>query len=294
MFDRCEYVPVVVKDSWINPLRKYTEGMTLHLLNEKGIQGIPSLLYEGQVRTLLIAGEEILANTHFIRSTLLRNPTSRSRDYHLHVLYHLITWPVGILITEFHSLGELLVAFLDYLIGECLPFKTSTYSSDRILAHKDARKIACILHHDVSLVNLLLAWQTEGRSCHETWMMHLSPLQRDLLKKKIKNLQWRGVLADWGYTVLLPTTTDEVTSNMPPTNTSSQNVSSENQVLVKSRRSAKAAPVLVPMSQLTQEDEIMVLSAKDWDKDEHDTINLNPLHCTISSGFICEIDQANE
>ena len=171
MFDGREYVPVVVKDSWIDPLRKYTKGMILHLLNEKGIQGVPSLLYEGQVRTPLVASEEILANTHFIRSTLLRNPTSRPRDYHLRVLYCLITRPIGILITEFHSLGELLVAFLDYLIGECLPFKTSPYSSDRILAHKDARKIACILHHDISLINLLLTWQTEGQSCHETWMM---------------------------------------------------------------------------------------------------------------------------
>ena len=125
-------------------------------------------------------------------------------------------------------------------------------------------------------------------------MMHLSPLQRDSLKKKIKNLQWHGVLADWSYAVLLPTTADEVTSDTPPTNTSSQNVSSKNQVLVKSRGSAKAAPVPVPMSQLTQEDEIMVLSAKDWDKDERDTINLNPLHRTVSSGFVCEIDQANE
>ena len=210
MFDGRKYMPVVVKDSWIDPLWKYTEGMILHLLNEKGIQSVPSLLYEGQVRTLLVTSEEILANTHFIRLTLLWNPTSCPHDYHLHILYCLITQPIGILITEFHSLGELLVAFLNYLIGECLPFKTSPYSSDRILAHKDAHKIAHILHCDISLVNLLLTWQTEGQSCHETWMMHLLPLQRDSLKK-IKNLQWRGVLADWGYAVLLPTTTDEVT-----------------------------------------------------------------------------------
>ena len=48
------------------------------------------------------------------------------------------------------------------------------------------------------------------------------------------------------------------------------------------------------MLQLTREDEIVVLSAKDWDKDECDTIDLNPLHRTVSSGFVCEIDQANE
>ena len=130
MFDGHKYMPVVVKNSWIDPLWKYTEGMILHLLNEKGIQGVPSLLYEGQVRTLLITSEEILANTHFIRLTLLWNPTSCPHDYHLHILYCLITQPIGILITEFHSLGELLAAFLNYLIGECLPFKTSPYSSD--------------------------------------------------------------------------------------------------------------------------------------------------------------------
>lgn len=35
VFNRCKYVPMVVKDSWIDPLQKYTKGMILHLLNKK-------------------------------------------------------------------------------------------------------------------------------------------------------------------------------------------------------------------------------------------------------------------
>ena len=41
MFNGHKYVPMVVKDLWIDPLQKYTKGMILHLLNEKGIQGVP-------------------------------------------------------------------------------------------------------------------------------------------------------------------------------------------------------------------------------------------------------------
>ncbi|KAF8546459.1 hypothetical protein OG21DRAFT_1491185 [Imleria badia] len=123
MFDGYQSVFVVLKDLWIDPLQTYTEGMILCLLNKKGIQGVPSLVYEGQVRTPLVAGWEILANTYFIRSLLLRNPTSLPCDYHLCILYCLITQPVGILITEFHSLGELLVAFLDYIISEDTTFQ---------------------------------------------------------------------------------------------------------------------------------------------------------------------------
>ncbi|KAF8547632.1 hypothetical protein OG21DRAFT_1490051 [Imleria badia] len=268
MFDGYQSVFMVLKDLWINLLQKYTEGMILHLLNEKGIQGVPSLVYEGQVRTPLVAGREILANTYFIRSLLLRNPTSLPCDYHLHVLYRLITRPIGILITEFHSLRELLVAFLDYIVAH------------KDAREMDAREIARILHRDISLVNLLLAWRMKGRSCHKTWMTNLSLDQRNLLKERINELQWCGVLADWGYVVLLPATADEVGPDMPLTSVLSQNASSENQVLVTNRESAGAVPVPTPISQLTWEDEIVVLSAKEWDKDKCNTIDLNPLHRT--------------
>ena len=35
---------VAIKDSWINPLRKYTKGMILHILAQNGVEGVPTLL----------------------------------------------------------------------------------------------------------------------------------------------------------------------------------------------------------------------------------------------------------
>ena len=37
---------VVVKDSWTNPLRKYTKGMVLHRLKQHQIKGVPMLVSE--------------------------------------------------------------------------------------------------------------------------------------------------------------------------------------------------------------------------------------------------------
>ncbi|KAF8432111.1 hypothetical protein L210DRAFT_865123, partial [Boletus edulis BED1] len=63
--------------------------------------------------------------------------------YQLWVLYHLVTKPVGSIVTAFWSLAELLVAFLDFIV-----------------AHQGAMEKAHILHCDDSLVNLLLAFIT--------------------------------------------------------------------------------------------------------------------------------------
>ncbi|KAI6039187.1 hypothetical protein EDC04DRAFT_2523982, partial [Pisolithus marmoratus] len=41
---------VAVKDSWIDPLRKYTEGKILSILNACKIEGIPTLVHEEQVK----------------------------------------------------------------------------------------------------------------------------------------------------------------------------------------------------------------------------------------------------
>jgi len=37
---------IVVKDSWIDPLRKYTEGGILAKLNKAGVKGVPKLIHE--------------------------------------------------------------------------------------------------------------------------------------------------------------------------------------------------------------------------------------------------------
>ena len=108
---------VVVKDSWIDPLRKYTEGKILSILNDHGIEGVPKLIHEQQIKTFhpTIPGKTVNSSTHFLRAPLAHRERG---SYYLRVLSRIITEPVGDLITEFSCLGELLVAFLDYVIGK--------------------------------------------------------------------------------------------------------------------------------------------------------------------------------
>lgn len=58
---------VAVKDSWIDPLRKYTEGIILHILAQYGIEGVPELVAEGQVSSRHFHDNtDINISTHFI------------------------------------------------------------------------------------------------------------------------------------------------------------------------------------------------------------------------------------
>jgi hypothetical protein len=119
---------VVVKDSWIDPLRKYTEGMILHILEQHHIEGIPTLVSEEQVETQLRTPDHphpvVNSSTHFLFSAL---PSDTS--FHLCLLSRLVTRPVCNLILEFSSLGELLVTFLDYTVGELMLLKICSPNS---------------------------------------------------------------------------------------------------------------------------------------------------------------------
>ena len=84
------------------------------------IKGIPTLIHEQQVKAPYPSTVEDLpvnSSTHFIRSDLAHAQYETS-NYYLRILSHLVTQPIGDLIMEFSCLGELLVAFLDYLVGE--------------------------------------------------------------------------------------------------------------------------------------------------------------------------------
>lgn len=110
-------VVVAVKNSWIDPLRKYTEGMILHILQKYKVEGVPQLFAEGQVSAKHFHEDfDVNISTHFIRSKI---PNIQSPDdFHLRVLSRLVTLPVGTLLVDFSSLGELLVAFLDCVVGK--------------------------------------------------------------------------------------------------------------------------------------------------------------------------------
>ena len=108
---------VVMKDSWINPLRKYMEGKILSILNEYRIEGIPRLIHEQHIRTShpISPSNKVNNSTHFLWAPLAHHERG---SYYLRVLSRIITEPVRDLITEFSCLGELLVAFLNYVVGK--------------------------------------------------------------------------------------------------------------------------------------------------------------------------------
>lgn len=92
--------------------------MILSILNVHNIEGIPTLVHVQQVQApYLSSTTNVLVNnsTHFLRVLLSKHKTNL---YYLQVLSWIIMQPVGDLITKFSCLGELLVAFLDYIIGK--------------------------------------------------------------------------------------------------------------------------------------------------------------------------------
>ncbi|KAI6035967.1 hypothetical protein BKA83DRAFT_110339, partial [Pisolithus microcarpus] len=61
--------PVVVKDLWIDPLQKYTEGKILSILNMHKIEGVPTLICEQQVKAPNLsanAKSTVNSSTHFL------------------------------------------------------------------------------------------------------------------------------------------------------------------------------------------------------------------------------------
>ena len=86
---------IVVKDSWIDPLQKFTEGSILAKLNEAGVRGVPKLLHEQQVQGPHPSHPNIKVNqsTHLLR-TLLSN--INIPNYHVCVLSCLLTELFGV------------------------------------------------------------------------------------------------------------------------------------------------------------------------------------------------------
>ena len=125
---------IVVKDSWINPLRKFTEGSILARLNKAGVKGVPRLIHEQQVRGPhpLRIDSEVNQSTHFLRTFLSH---IKVPSYHVRVLSRLLTEPLGQQILDFSSLAELLVAFIDYVLSAlqcivlCLLLANSIFST---------------------------------------------------------------------------------------------------------------------------------------------------------------------
>ncbi|KIM57137.1 hypothetical protein SCLCIDRAFT_29083 [Scleroderma citrinum Foug A] len=242
---------VVVKDLWIDLLWKYMEGMILSILNVHNIEGIPTLIHKQQVQAPY---------------------PSTTTD----------VLPVGDLITEFSCLGELLVAFLDYVV-----------------AHKQAFEKAGILHRDISLVNLFLTSVTH-RSNHREFIQRISGQFRhkqDTLCTRIGDLKWCGLLGDWGYAVpgaeCITTTIANLETDQLPDGTHAptlpveipaefnHSVESSNCIPIMPVDSMNASTSLTPVSDLSKEDDIMLTMGPDTpENDPRDTIDTSPLYCT--------------
>ena len=95
---------IMVKDSWINPLQKFTEGSILARLNKAGVKGVPRLIHEQQVQGPhpLRIDSEVNQSTHFLWTFLSH---IKVPSYHVHVLSCLLTEPLGQRILDFSSLA---------------------------------------------------------------------------------------------------------------------------------------------------------------------------------------------
>ncbi|KAI9569834.1 hypothetical protein HD554DRAFT_2037832 [Boletus coccyginus] len=84
-----------------------------------------------------------------------------------------------------------------------------------VAAHRDTLKKAGILHHDISLFNLLLVRSAESEE-HLEFLDGLPKGTRDLLRQKIeKFVSHRGLLGDWGYAVPINATTSQPATGLP-------------------------------------------------------------------------------
>ena len=193
---------IVVKDSWIDPLRKFTEGGILAQLNKAGVKGVPKLIHEQQVQGPHPSLPDFKVNqsTHFLRALL--SPT-KFHHYHVRVLSHLLTEPLGQRIFGFSSLAELLVAFIDYVLSKSLCI-LHFYLLTPYSVHKDAILKANVLHRDMSLLNFLLVlWNRSDTEYSWDFVRssHLSPEAQESLLRKLEGVSHQGHLADWGYAV---------------------------------------------------------------------------------------------
>ncbi|KAI6041979.1 hypothetical protein EDC04DRAFT_2892493 [Pisolithus marmoratus] len=176
--------------------------------------------------------------------------------------------PVGDLITKFSYLGELLVAFLDYVVGD--------------------------------LFNLFLASATQ-RSDHKEFMEKVPSLSMEAqveLCKRIAKLKWQGVLGDWGYAVpiIRHTTTanptevaDTASPPTPPVKMLSPTANkTANCVYIVPASLQNAEPHLIPISDLSRDHNIVLAmgSQSEIESDLHQTIDMSPLYCTMLAQLV--------
>jgi hypothetical protein len=206
---------VVVKDCFVEPMRRHTEGKILTILEEFGIEGVLRLFHEQQVQTRHLENENLLINqaTHILHS-LVTDPLPQDCKYHLWVHTRMVSTPKGDPIYEFSSLAELLVGIVNSLQGEShLTDILEPAVTHKSIAHLNPFVKAGVLHRDISLFNLLFVALVEGKQ-RAMKFLQTSGLSEDEAaqptQKIADNVARRGLLADWGYMIpnQKPTTAD--------------------------------------------------------------------------------------
>ena len=185
------------------------EGRILKMLEKAEVKGVPILVHEQQVQTPHPITREFVNHSMHTLRTLLCGSSQAS--YYLHVLSRLVSKPRGYPIFNFNSLAKLLVGLIDCLCGASEPL-SRTAANLCLAAHHDALKRAHILHHDISLFNLLLILAMHSDVGEGFLDRVLKGPEKDVVRAKIQKLSRRGLLADWGYAV----PTDDSRSGNPP------------------------------------------------------------------------------
>ena len=162
------------------------------------VKGVPILVHEQQVQTEHPVTQEFINHSTHILCTLLG--PSPQPSYYLCVLSRLVSRPRGYPIFDFNSLPELLVRLIDCLSSVSDPLLPDLENL-HLVAHRDALKRVHILHHDISLFNLLLVLAMHS-NLGEDFLDHvLQGPEKTRVQAKIQKLSCRGHLGDWGYAV---------------------------------------------------------------------------------------------
>ncbi|KAI6026899.1 hypothetical protein PISMIDRAFT_109164 [Pisolithus microcarpus 441] len=277
---------VIVKDSWIDPLQRFTEGCLLARLNDAGVKGVPRLIHKQQVQGPHPShgGVKINMSTHLLRKLLLQLD---NRQYQLHVLSHLLMEPVRMQLMSFPSLAQLLITFIDY-----------------VLTHKDAIDKAKVLHRDISLLNLLLVhWSPSINDdrCLD-FLIDLPPETCKCLQDKIRGLPYQGLLVDWGYAMPLdvpasdPEHIPKASPSTPPHNAPPTSPISlpgnlalgddSVPIQISDPDEIKGCIVHIALTELKDDHEIALSMGRDTSPDQLQLlIDTNPLYRTMGSSI---------
>ena len=142
---------VVIKDGWVHQARAMIEEE--HLMKVQEIRGVPKLVWGGTVK--IHDPADPLHRAYVDDDTAwIRHDFSDDRVSRVH--RRLVLYPVGEKLSSFTSLGELIAALRDIVIG-MFPFYE--FNVMLILCTTIAHKACCgrgVLHRDISFNNILL------------------------------------------------------------------------------------------------------------------------------------------